>query len=595
MIPTLFAIAVIVFALINAAPGTPGGDLNSSGNQQANESANAREGYRLFKEQYNLDKPVLLNFRSRLTRSRVERELETIARNMGSGLLGEVEARLVAESVAGTIGAIANADYNSLQSQLADPDLDDTERQALQTRLQNMAFVDVQPPRPSRPPQGRVFRAEERVENWGQDIVPFLVTIANEYLYAVEPDTDDRWNDGRAMLARDVGLAPEESLAARSVTRDGTSYEVNALLTRKVRFLAAQRLSVNARRRLLIRPGERGTDEEIERNRAIQRENNEISDWTWEMNATDDEILAVNAQWLAWHAEHHERWERNFGQQVARIFLDTRFALYMGKLLPFSFKPNFHFRAPDLGTSMRFRRPVNEVIGEHWRYSILLSVISLLLAYFISVPLGVLGAVKQGHPIADRGIGIALFVLYSLPAFFVATLLQTYLTKAKGIDLFPVSDFQSGDPMGMTMFQNWKDVLWHLVLPVICLTYASLAVLSRYARTGLLDVVRSDYIRTARAKGLPEWIVIIKHAVRNGMIPILTLLGTTLPVLIGGSIVIEYIFSIDGMGALMLQSILQRDYNVMMGVLLISAVLTLFGILASDISYALVDPRINFD
>jgi peptide/nickel transport system permease protein len=120
-------------------------------------------------------------------------------------------------------------------------------------------------------------------------------------------------------------------------------------------------------------------------------------------------------------------------------------------------------------------------------------------------------------------------------------------------------------------------------------------VLSRYARTGLLDVIRSDYIRTARAKGLSEWIVIVKHAVRNGMIPILTLLGTTLPVLIGGSIIIEYIFVIDGMGKLMITAIMFRDYNIIMGILLLSAVLTLIGILLSDISYALVDPRISFD
>jgi peptide/nickel transport system permease protein len=123
----------------------------------------------------------------------------------------------------------------------------------------------------------------------------------------------------------------------------------------------------------------------------------------------------------------------------------------------------------------------------------------------------------------------------------------------------------------------------------------SLAALSRYARSGLLEVIRSDYIRTARAKGLSEWIVIIKHAVRNGMIPIITLLGSTLPVLIGGSIIIEYIFGIKGMGALMLNSIHFRDYNVIMGILLLSSILTLIGILLSDIAYSIVDPRIDLE
>jgi peptide/nickel transport system permease protein len=143
--------------------------------------------------------------------------------------------------------------------------------------------------------------------------------------------------------------------------------------------------------------------------------------------------------------------------------------------------------------------------------------------------------------------------------------------------------------------QMLGDMTWHMILPLVCLTYGGLAAISRYARTGLLDVIRSDYVRTARAKGLPEWIVIMKHAVRNGLIPILTLLGFTLPALIGGSIIIEHIFAIDGMGKLMITAIQFRDYNVIMGELLIAAVLTLLGILLSDISYALVDPRISLE
>jgi peptide/nickel transport system permease protein len=146
-----------------------------------------------------------------------------------------------------------------------------------------------------------------------------------------------------------------------------------------------------------------------------------------------------------------------------------------------------------------------------------------------------------------------------------------------------------------TTMQMLGDMTWHMILPLVCLTYGGLAAISRYARTGLLDVIRSDYVRTARAKGLPEWIVIMKHAVRNGLIPILTLLGFTLPALIGGSIIIEHIFAIDGMGKLMITAIQFRDYNVIMGELLIAAVLTLLGILLSDISYALVDPRISLE
>jgi peptide/nickel transport system permease protein len=138
-------------------------------------------------------------------------------------------------------------------------------------------------------------------------------------------------------------------------------------------------------------------------------------------------------------------------------------------------------------------------------------------------------------------------------------------------------------------------VAWHLVLPLFCMTYGSLAAISRYMRTGLLEVIESDYVRTARAKGLPERQVIGKHALRNGLLPILTLLAGLLPAVLGGSVIIEYIFGIPGMGLWVVEAIYQRDYNVIMAVQLLSTLLVLFGLLLTDLSYALVDPRIRFE
>jgi peptide/nickel transport system permease protein len=149
--------------------------------------------------------------------------------------------------------------------------------------------------------------------------------------------------------------------------------------------------------------------------------------------------------------------------------------------------------------------------------------------------------------------------------------------------------------MELTSLQQIGDLAWHLVLPIFCMTYGSLAALSRYMRTGLLDVIRSDYVRTARAKGLPEWQVIGKHAVRNGLIPVLTLLAGLLPAVLGGSVIIEVIFDIPGMGLWMIDSIYQRDYNVIMVIQLFATILTLVGILLTDLSYALVDPRIRYE
>ena len=141
----------------------------------------------------------------------------------------------------------------------------------------------------------------------------------------------------------------------------------------------------------------------------------------------------------------------------------------------------------------------------------------------------------------------------------------------------------------------WLDRGWHLLLPVTCLTYASFAAISRFQRTSLLEVIRQDFVRTARAKGLPEKVVVWKHAVRNALIPIITLLGATLPALVGGAVIIETIFSIPGLGMVGFEAILNRDYSVVMAIALMSAVLTMFGILVSDLTYALVDPRISYD
>jgi peptide/nickel transport system permease protein len=228
------------------------------------------------------------------------------------------------------------------------------------------------------------------------------------------------------------------------------------------------------------------------------------------------------------------------------------------------------------------------------KYSITLSFSSVILVYLLSVPLGIWSAVKQ-NTLADRTVTVLLFMMYSLPSFFVGVFLLNLLTRGTPWQAFPTSGFQSLDVSGMTTLEYIGDVLHHIALPILCLSYASLAVLSRYARTGLLDVIRADYIRTARAKGLPESIVIVKHAARNGMIPIITLLATLLPTLIGGSVVIEVIFGIPGMGLFMFDSITIRDYNAVMAVLLISSSLTLVGMLFADIAYVLVDPRITFD
>jgi len=223
-----------------------------------------------------------------------------------------------------------------------------------------------------------------------------------------------------------------------------------------------------------------------------------------------------------------------------------------------------------------------------------LSGISLLLAYLISIPLGIYSSTHQ-YSIGDRMTTLGLFTLYSLPNFWVATMAIVYFGGGDFWNVFPVFGLRSLGSENWSFWTRTSDLVWHLVLPVTCLTYVTLAVLSRYMRASMLEVIRQDFIRTARAKGLSERTVVFRHALRNSLIPIVTLMADLLPALIGGSIVIETIFSIPGMGQLSFEAVLNRDYPLIMAIFTLSALLTLVGILLSDFVYTLVDPRIAYE
>jgi peptide/nickel transport system permease protein len=248
----------------------------------------------------------------------------------------------------------------------------------------------------------------------------------------------------------------------------------------------------------------------------------------------------------------------------------------------------------DFGYSLRDHRPVTDKLKERIPVSIKLNGISLLLAYLLSVPLGIYAAARQ-HTILERLTTVLLFALYSLPHFWVATMAIVYLGGGDFWNVFPVYGLQSSGSQNWPWWQQLRDQASHLILPVTCMTYYTLAVLSRYMRAGMLEAIRQDFIRTARAKGLSERLILYRHALRNSVIPMITLLADVLPALIGGSVVIETLFSIPGMGFLSYEAVFSRDYPLLMGIFTLSALLTLAGILISDFLYTLVDPRIAYE
>jgi peptide/nickel transport system permease protein len=248
----------------------------------------------------------------------------------------------------------------------------------------------------------------------------------------------------------------------------------------------------------------------------------------------------------------------------------------------------------DFGTSYRDNRPVMERIRERLPVTLELNIISLFLVYLIAIPLGIYSSTHQ-YSLSDKITTTTLFILYSMPSFWVATILILLFGGGDYWQIFPITGISALDAEQMPFFERLLDHVWHLVLPVFCLTYSGLAYVSRQMRVGMLETIRQDYIRTARAKGLSENVVVFKHALRNSLIPIITLLGFLLPAMLGGSVIIESIFTIPGMGLLGFEAILSRDYPVVMAISTIAAFLTLIGLLLSDICYALVNPTISLE
>jgi peptide/nickel transport system permease protein len=234
-------------------------------------------------------------------------------------------------------------------------------------------------------------------------------------------------------------------------------------------------------------------------------------------------------------------------------------------------------------------RPVLEKIAERLPVTLALNVIEMIIILALAVPIGVLSATRQ-YSRFDKVTTLFVFVGFATPDFWLALLLMILFGVHLG---WPISGLRSPTWEYLPFWAQQLDLLSHLVLPVAVATFGGLAGFSRYMRQSMLEVIRQDYIQSARAKGLAERVVIGKHALRNALLPIVTILGLSLPGLIGGSVIVESIFGIPGMGQLMVQSVYQRDYPVIMGNLVIVSALTLVANLCADVAYGLVDPRIR--
>jgi microcin C transport system permease protein len=247
----------------------------------------------------------------------------------------------------------------------------------------------------------------------------------------------------------------------------------------------------------------------------------------------------------------------------------------------------------DFGQSFTFEEPVIDLIISKFPVSLQFGLASLILTYLVCIPLGIAKAIRAGSTF-DMVTGILLYVTYSVPPLILGIFLIVFFAGGSYFTWFPIGLLQSDNFDTLGIGAKIIDRAQHFVLPLICYMIGGFTELTMLMRNSMLDVIKQDYVRTARAKGLDENVVYYKHALRNALIPVATNLSAFFGVFLAGSLIIENIFQLDGIGSLSYKAILSRDYNVMMGILFLSSMVLMFGRLVSDLIYVMVDPRIDF-
>ena len=277
------------------------------------------------------------------------------------------------------------------------------------------------------------------------------------------------------------------------------------------------------------------------------------------------------------YQELYERTKESLGLNGTLI---EQYFRWMGNMLTGNF-----------GYSTQYKQQVVNVIGTPMMNTVLLNLLSMLLTFIIAVPLGIATAVRK-NGVFDKTVQVVTIIGYSLPSFIIA-LLAIFAFAVK-IPIFPISGVRSAGFSGNT-FQMMLDTLWHMALPVIVMSISGIGSITRYVRAAMIDVLRMDYIKTARAKGLREKVVIYVHAFRNALIPVVTIATAWVVSLFGGSIVIESVFLWPGLGKMLIDGLMQRDFSIVLTMQMFYVVLSLAGNVIMDIAYTLVDPRVRLE
>lgn len=298
-------------------------------------------------------------------------------------------------------------------------------------------------------------------------------------------------------------------------------------------------------------------------------------------NGTDDAARAVVRRWQDWWSKRYDRYTVFEGaSQITGAITETRYFRWLSRLVTL-----------DFGVSARDGRPVLAKLMERLPITLLLTTLGLLFAYVVAVPIGVLSAVRRGG-FFDRSMMLVVFIFYSFPTFWLSMWLIRFFAGGEYFNFFPSQGLFSAQSEGWSNWRRFLDIAHHLVLPVICLSSVSAAILARYQRLGMIQVIDLDFMRAARARGLSQTQTILRHGLRNGIIPVVTMLGLQIPYLVSGSVIVERIFGIPGMGYETFEAILAQDQPWLVAVVTVTAAMTMIGVVAADAVYAVIDPRI---
>jgi peptide/nickel transport system permease protein len=587
MIPTLFGVTLVSFCIMQLAPGDPLMDQQGASGT-AGQSTNTREAYLIRKRDLKLDKPLVLNFnrfrdyglRVRiaahfmgLTLEQIEREVPALA----DPRTDEDRARLA---------FVRRLGIPEFDRRLRDPAQFGRLARAIQVFVQTFcedtgayaapaALEILQLDAPLELRIGAI-RALNRMV-----VEPHQYTFSQRPIAAETPRVIETWRTWYELNESKLPPLTAERRAALDHEFPGLVTETNkSALFKKLRGMRndlryfaerlqsddatlADRATAAMALRLLV--GEQPLRMDVP------------------LDATPEQVAEVTRNWEAHFRTRQAEYHPSLARKLWYIVADTQYAHMVWRLVTFNFGRS----------ALKTREPVSEKIWAAVKVSAPLMLLSQVVIYLVAVPLGVICAVRRAK-FADRAISLVLFFLYSVPPFVAAMLMLLFLCYGSFLKLFPMQGLHSDGADSYSAGRFALDYAWHIALPVTCLSLFSLAALAMYSRSSMLDVIGQDYIRTARAKGLSSRAVVLKHALRNGMIPILTLFSNLLPAMLGGSVLIEHIFGIPGMGRLSLESIELKDFPTLMALIYIDAIVVMASILLTDILYVVVDPRITF-